>query len=273
MRPYSLLTWTALSLSVTPLVMATIFLPAVNMAAPAPSATSGPTPPPVSPEATPFFRLPLVPGAEVSGFFDHDPASGSVVFSDGRSSEAGQIFYFSCPAVGGAAVGCQSEGTTESQCPDEDELWYDNHKGTDFEYSPDWRTGAACDRQQFEGLTREVYVPAPGRVSYVGYGRFNGNFIIINHDLNGDGDYGNDGLRSFYLHFADGGIAVREGQVLQEGDLLGTGGMTGLSWTPHLHFEVQRFLDGAWRSVDPYGWSGDGPDPWPYPNYPLWRTE
>ncbi|MCS6911361.1 MAG: M23 family metallopeptidase, partial [Anaerolineales bacterium] len=52
------------------------------------------------------------------------------------------------------------------------------------------------------------------------------------------------------------------------------GGMTGLAWTPHLHFEVQRFIGGQWVPVDPYGWNGSlSSDPWPYRdyNYPLWR--
>ncbi len=40
----------------------------------------------------------------------------------------------------------------------------------------------------------------------------NGNYIRLYHDLNGDGNYYNDNLRSYYLHFADNGILVDEGR-------------------------------------------------------------
>lgn len=275
-----------LSLALLPLVYSTIFLPTLGQTLPPPTptatATFVPTPtatlaPTVAPteapqpslERTPVFRHPVVEGAEEAGLFDHDGARGSVVFYDGRRSAG--TFYFECAAVGGAVIGCAEAATDEASCPDEAEMWYDNHKGVDYEYAQDWRTGSACDRERFGDLTAPVYAPTAGRVSYVGWGKYNGNFIIVNHDVNGDGDYNNDGLRSYYLHFADDGIAVYQGQILAEGDLLGTGGMTGLSWTPHLHFEVQRYIDGAWRSVDPLGWCGEGDDPWPYLNYPLWQ--
>lgn len=277
-----------LSLAAFPLVYSLIFLPTLAQTGPTPTPTSTPTatavptatstPTPVPTEApqpslerTPVFRHPVVEGAEEAGLFDHDQTRGSVVFYDGRTSQGG--FFFACPAVGGATVGCSEPAADEAVCPDQAEMWYDNHKGVDYEYAADWRTGDSCDRERFAGLTAPVYAPAAGRVSYVGWGKYNGNFVILNHDLNGDGDYSNDGLRSYYLHFADDGIAVYQGQIVAEGDLLGTGGMTGLSWTPHLHFEVQRYIDGAWRSVDPFGWYGDGDDPWPYLNYPLWRED
>lgn len=250
----------------TPTYTATATLAPTATSAVEPTATEAPEP---SLERTPVFRHPVVEGAEEAGFFDHDPAGGSVVLYDGTTSQS--TFYFSCSAVGGALVGCTEDAADEASCPDDAEMWYDNHKGVDYEYASDWRTGDACDRERFEGISVPVYAPAAGRVSYVGWGQYNGNFVIINHDLNGDGDYYNDGLRSFYLHFADDGIAVYQGQIVAEGDLLGTGGMTGLSWTPHLHFEVQCYTDGAWRSVDPFGWWGEGDDPWPYLNYPLWQ--
>jgi len=275
-----------LYLAALPLIYSLVFLPTLpqTLPTPTPTATATMAPPPtatlaptVAPteapqpslERTPVFRRPVVAGAVESGLFDHDPAPGSVVFYDGRTS-AGS-FSFDCAAVGGAVIGCAEAAFNEASCSDYAEMWYDNHRGVDYEYAHNWHTGSACDRERFRGLTAPVYAPAAGRVSYVGWGRYNGNFIIVNHDLNGDGDYGNDGLRSLYLHFADEGIAVYQGQILAEGDLLGMGGMTGLSWTPHLHFEVQRYIDGAWRSVDPFGWYGDGDDPWPYLNYPLWQ--
>ena len=223
-----------------------------------------------APVATPVFDNPTGGDAPVSSLFDHDPASGSIAFYDGRTNAAGGSFHFACPAVGGGTVGCEVAATSEQDCPRESQLWYDNHRGIDFEYAADWYTGAACDRERFTGVTHPVVAAAAGRVAFVGYGRYNGNYVILNHDLNGNGTYSDDGLRTFYLHFASGGIVVTRGQVIQAGELLGTGGMTGLAWTPHLHFEVQRYIDGAWRSVDPYGWLGEGADPWPYESHPLW---
>jgi murein DD-endopeptidase MepM/ murein hydrolase activator NlpD len=47
--------------------------------------------------------------------------------------------------------------------------------------------------------------------------------------------------------------------------------MTGLAWTPHLHFEVQRQTESGWQPVDPFGWAGAANDPWIVPNFPLWK--
>jgi hypothetical protein len=231
--------------------------------------SSAQTPASAVPAATPFFTNPVGPDAPISGYFDHDPARGSLVFYDGRNGSGGS-FYFRCPAIGGATIVCDAGASGEQECTPEHQLWYDNHKGTDFEYSPDWYTGAVCDRERFAGVTHPVLAAAAGRVAFVGHGRYNGNYLILMHDFDGDGDFRDDGLRSLYLHFSPGGIVVTPGQIVAAGELLGTGGMTGLAWTPHLHFEVQRFIDGAWRSVDPFGWQGPGEDPWPYESQPLW---
>jgi murein DD-endopeptidase MepM/ murein hydrolase activator NlpD len=212
---------------------------------------------------TPFFRSPVAPGDEVSSLFDHDPRSGAVAFYDGRSNASGGSFYFGCPDRGGATVGCEQQADGEEACPDTAELWYDGHHGIDYEFSSDWRTGSSCDTARFAGITQPIYAAAAGRVAFVGYSRGNGNYVILTHDYNGDGDFTNDGLRTFYLHFETGGIVVSRGTMVAAGDVLGAGGMTGMAWTPHLHFEVQRYVNGAWRPVDPYGWQGEGDDPWP----------
>lgn len=229
---------------------------------------------------TPFFRFPVVPNAEVSGYFDHhgtypnDYSDHYVTFHNGRNSIPGNGFMFTCPSIGDAWIGCEVSASSEPACPDSNELWYDVHHGTDFEYAANWRTGSSCNLGQFSGVTRSVYAPAKGKVAFAGYDSTkpaNGYHIILRHDMNGDGNYDNDDLRSFYLHFTSNGIAVVNGQIVNEGQFLGTGGMTGYAWTPHLHFEVQRLINGQWTPVDPFGWTGSGSDPWPYANYPLWR--
>ncbi len=219
---------------------------------------------------TPVFRFPVVPDVEISGYFDHDPASQSIQFYDGRASTGGNGFAFACPAVGDAWVGCQDAAADEPACSDDRELWYDDHHGTDFEYTAEWRTGASCDLSKFAAMEVIVNAPAPGIVDFVGEDDpYNGNYVLLYHDLNGDQNYYNDNLRSYYLHFAANGVLVDEGQVIALGDPLGYGGATGLAWTPHLHFEVQQRTELGWVAVDPFGWLGATIDPWYVPSTSL----
>ncbi len=229
--------------------------------------------------ATPVFHYPVVEEAEISGYFDHNATPQVVTFYNDRSSKPGVGFLFTCaalddtaPGAGNTWVGCEIATNGEVNCPNDRELWYDNHRGLDYEYAPNWHTGSQCDPARFDNLNPPIYAPAPGLVDFVGENHpFNGNFILLYHDLNGDRNFYNDGLRSYYLHFADNGIVVDEGGVVQAGDLLGYGGMTGLAWTPHLHFEVQRRTESGWQPVDPYGWTSSTKDPWTVPNHPLWN--
>jgi hypothetical protein len=241
------------------------------------------SPPLLSP--TPFFRYPVIPNAQVSGYLDHNGTypinSNKLVtfFNDRKNTSTNYGYTFSCPELGLSDwVACEGPYSSEASCPNSQELWYDGHTGTDFEYAADWHeTGAICNRSRFSGITRPVYAPADGIVVLVQTNdTFNGNAIFIKHDLNGDGNYNDDNIRSAYLHFADGSIAVSQGQTIVKGQYLGPGGMTGKAYTPHLHFEVQRSNDPTFTTkwpVDPFGWTGAGSDPWPYANYPLWRYD
>ena len=225
------------------------------------------------------FRNPVVPVGVISGYFDHDPSSRSVVFYDGRRSSGSNYgFYFSCPEVGmWDYVGCLDAVSGEGACANNRELWYDNHKGIDYEYTTFWHTGAVCNLGRFTGITQAVYAPAAGLVFQAGTDPArpaNGWHIRMKHDLNGNGNYDDDNFRSIYLHFSPNGLAVRAGQFVSEGQYLGLGGSTGYSSSPHLHFEVQRSYNGfqTYYSADPNGWQGAGADPWPYPNEVLWKV-
>ena len=66
-----------------------------------------------------------------------------------------------------------------------------------------------------------------------------GNLIVINHG---------NGLTTRYGHLSR--FAVRSGQVIHKGDVLGYVGTTGRSTAPHLHYEV-RLND---RAVNPRGY-------------------
>ncbi|UZJ37502.1 M23 family metallopeptidase [Prosthecochloris sp. SCSIO W1103] len=85
-----------------------------------------------------------------------------------------------------------------------------------------------------------VKSPAPGKVMLTGYesNRFHvhGNTVIIDHG---------QGLTSIYLHLHS--ISVKEGDVVNKGETIGTVGSTGISTGPHLHWGT--YLYGT--SVDP----------------------
>lgn len=53
--------------------------------------------------------------------------------------------------------------------------------------------------------------------------------------------------------------------------MIGISGDTGSPGAPHLHFEVRKNVNGTYIPVDPYGWMGSGPDPYPLAtNINLW---
>lgn len=75
-----------------------------------------------------------------------------------------------------------------------------------------------------------------GTVTFAGVRGGYGNLVIVDHG---------DGTESRYAHQHT--IAVRAGQTVAAGDLLGTVGSTGQSTGPHLHFEFRR----GGQPVDP----------------------
>jgi murein DD-endopeptidase MepM/ murein hydrolase activator NlpD len=74
----------------------------------------------------------------------------------------------------------------------------------------------------------KIFATADGVVLQAGYttGGY-GNKIVIDHGY---------GYRTLYGHCND--IAVKPGQKVKRGDVIGTVGSTGLSISPHLHYEV-----------------------------------
>lgn len=94
------------------------------------------------------------------------------------------------------------------------------HSGTDF------RASAGTP----------VRAPNRGRVVLAADHYFSGNTVILDHGL---------GLYSFLAHLSS--IAVEEGQLVENGELVGRAGATGRVTGPHLHWTVR--LNGA--RVDP----------------------
>jgi murein DD-endopeptidase MepM/ murein hydrolase activator NlpD len=129
-----------------------------------------------------------------------------------------------------------------------DYLYYSGHDGYDY------------------GLYYEpVAAAADGTVMLAGWARpdcqscSSGLTVEINHG---------NGLLTYYGHFSS--LSVSKGQHVRRGQVLGISGMTGTATGPHLHFGVY-YINGN-GPVDPYGWTGPGPDPYAKDLGDLWLT-
>lgn len=92
-----------------------------------------------------------------------------------------------------------------------------------------------------------VVAAAAGKVRLVGYERqgftINGNIVGIDHG---------QGVTSAYLHLSQ--VYVKEGDMVQAGQLIGRVGASGISTGPHLHWGL--YVHG--QAVDPVPWRDRG---------------
>ncbi|SCG62325.1 FG-GAP-like repeat-containing protein [Micromonospora halophytica] len=105
-------------------------------------------------------------------------------------------------------------------------------------------------------LGRPIIASAGGTVSFSGWGSSGGWWVRIDHG---------GGWQTDYLHMRDPGPAVRQGQSVAIGQLLGYVGSTGNSTGPHLHYV--QYADGvrteAYFNGVRSGMTGDSsPDRW-----------
>lgn len=118
------------------------------------------------------------------------------------------------------------------------------HKGVDFAV----KTGTP------------VYATVSGKVSHSGqngfgptrgWGKAYGIQVIVDNDKFANGK---PGYWSGYMHLSK--VAVKRGDYVHKGDLIGYTGNTGNSTGPHLHYEIQktRFWGGWLGSVNPQKW-------------------
>lgn len=84
-----------------------------------------------------------------------------------------------------------------------------------------------------------VHAAAAGRVTSAGVTSGYGKLVVLEH-LGGVG--------TAYAHLSAIGVAV--GACVERGQVIGAAGSTGLSSSPHLHFEVRN----AGSPVDPASW-------------------
>jgi len=106
---------------------------------------------------------------------------------------------------------------------------------------------AGIDMAALEGT--EIHAPADGVVVFagryslqksVGWWRY-GNLVILRHG---------DAFLTLFGHCQE--VKVKRGQKVSQGDVIALVGSTGMSTSPHLHYEVRRKGDdGVYRPVDP----------------------
>ncbi|MEI6893851.1 MAG: peptidoglycan DD-metalloendopeptidase family protein [Colwellia sp.] len=80
-----------------------------------------------------------------------------------------------------------------------------------------------------------VVAAGNGKVTQATYNKYNGNYVFIQHG---------NGIVTKYLHFSK--RAVKKGQRVKQGQIIGYVGATGLAAGPHLHYEF--LLNGVHRN-------------------------
>jgi len=103
-----------------------------------------------------------------------------------------------------------------------------DHKGVDF--TP--------------GNGQPIFVIADGVVTAAEYGGGYGQFVYVEHQINGQS------IVTVYAHMQRNSSPLRVGEELKVGDFIGLVGNTGTSTGPHLHFEVR--INGEY--VNPFSW-------------------
>ncbi len=74
-----------------------------------------------------------------------------------------------------------------------------------------------------------VHAAAAGRVSQTGWSGEYGILVVVDHE---------DGYSTYYAHLSR--TTVTAGQYVEQGQVVGLSGNTGLSTGPHLHFEIRE---------------------------------
>ena len=114
-----------------------------------------------------------------------------------------------------------------------------------------WQLNSAGKVFFHSGLDLEAAVGTPvkavgaGTVAFAGNQGAYGNLVVINHQ---------GGKQSRYAQLQK--IAVKAGQTIKSGQLIGTVGTTGTptSTQSHLHFEIRYASDLGWVAEDPAGY-------------------
>ncbi|WP_448211930.1 OapA family protein [Colwellia sp. MEBiC06753] len=87
-----------------------------------------------------------------------------------------------------------------------------------------WKAHNGTDYRAAKGTP--VVAAGNGKVTHSTYNKYNGNYVFIQHG---------DGIITKYLHFSK--RAVKKGERVKQGQVIGYVGSTGMSQAPHLHYE------------------------------------
>jgi murein DD-endopeptidase MepM/ murein hydrolase activator NlpD len=193
--------------------------------APAPNSTSIPSPTSIS-----LFQKPFSGNFPTTNVFDHDlpqqfrDRNGYVTTWQGNKRRVG---------LSGAYI--------------------DGHEGYDWIMPVGTRILAVAD-----GVVEWAAQEQPFSCPTLGGRIVSGLSVAITHTAANGSRF-----RSIYGHLDQ--ISVSRGERVRSGQLVGLSGNTGCSTEPHLHFAVRRLTgtnNGQSALIDPYGWSGNGVDPW-----------
>ena len=114
-----------------------------------------------------------------------------------------------------------------------------HHNGTDIIYT--------------NKKDNKIYAPYAGTVTYAGPSKTKkdngepsgfGYYVKITHNINGQF------YSSLYAHLVKGSMAVKQGDKVKAGDVLGVMGTSGMSTGVHLHWEI-------WKGKT-HGWTDNG---------------
>jgi murein DD-endopeptidase MepM/ murein hydrolase activator NlpD len=96
-----------------------------------------------------------------------------------------------------------------------------------------WKAHRGIDYAAKKGTP--VVAAGNGKVTHSTYNKYNGNYVFLQHGNN---------IVTKYLHFSK--RAVKKGQRVKQGQVIGYVGSTGMSQAPHLHYEF--LLNGVHRN-------------------------
>ena len=77
-----------------------------------------------------------------------------------------------------------------------------------------------------------VFTTANGTITKMRHGKYNGNYVIVQHA---------NGYKTYYLHLHGFNRGLREGYRVTKGQTIGYVGNTGISTGPHLDYRVKHY--------------------------------
>jgi hypothetical protein len=195
----------------------------------------------------PFLYPPYPGAASQESIFDH--STPNYTYDNIVLAYTGDIARKNCPSPAPPGVPPPQAGVCNAGAGGYwsyslgDWVYYDGHDGVDYgiSYRPVY---AAADADQI--VYAGWWDPQNHKVNL-------GIYVRLHHS---------NGYNTYYGHMSS--VAVQSCSTpgctfVPHGEMLGISGTTGNSSGPHLHLLVRNPSN---RSVDPYGWRGDGADPW-----------